>query len=216
MEFLKLNLLPVEYRVKRKELTWILDRRFIWPVILTIVVLFIEVFMYYGTYESKQELERQLVDVNAKIESKKPIITKIRTMEKQLKEIEQKNLALQSIQVSKKRWIVIYENLSSVITPNTWFTKFAQNIKAKEQTASKFDPNQMTLTGQTHQFSEVAEYMVDLENFDSIDDVKLLGIKTVKVKNESVFEYNVLIKFNPYIGLDLPKKEQTVTLGAAK
>ena len=136
-------------------------------------------------------------------------------MEKQLAEIEQKNLALQSIQVSKKRWIVIYENLSSVITPNTWFTKFAQDIKAAPGAATENDPNKMTLTGQTHQFSEVAEYMVDLENFDSIDKVSLKEIKTVRNNNsENVFEYTVLIEFNPYIGLDLPNKEHIVKLEA--
>ncbi len=214
MQLLHLNLLPVEYRVRRKELSWILSSRVIWPVLLLGLGIIFGIFFYYATYDKIKELESQLNQINSQIESKKPIIQKIRTMEQQLKEIEQKNLALQSIQVSKKRWIVIYENLSSVITPNTWFTKFAQDVKKK--TGNELDPNVMTLTGQTHQFAEVAEYMVDLENFDSIDKVKLKGIKTVKSNNEDVFEFSVVIDFNPYIGLDLPSKEQTVSVEEAQ
>ncbi len=196
---IQLNLLPLEFRVRKKDITWILDRRVIWPIMLLSVALFVGIYLFFGTSEQINTINTTLNKVNAEIDARKPVIQKIRLIEKQLGEIEKKNKALQTIQVSKKRWIIIYENLNTAISPNMWFKKFEQKTKI----GNEVDPNKMTLTGITHQFSEVAEYMVDLESFDSIDKVILKSIKTMNLSDGgSAFEFIINIDFNKYIGLD--------------
>ena len=114
----EINLLPVEDRKMKVDLSWIVDRRVVWPTIALLVAL-VSVFMFQ-TYiaETTQSLQSQLDSTRAEVEKQRPILDKITALDSKLQVIAQKNNGLKSIQVSKKRWVILFENISSMMPPN--------------------------------------------------------------------------------------------------
>ena len=47
-----INLLPGEHRKQQKDLTWLTDRRVVWPTVIFIVSVFAALFVYAYTLES--------------------------------------------------------------------------------------------------------------------------------------------------------------------
>ncbi|HSQ42770.1 MAG TPA: PilN domain-containing protein, partial [Fibrobacteraceae bacterium] len=149
MKLLSINLLPAEYRKSKTDLSWIMDKRVIWPTILLLITSLSFLFIYLHMRDNIATLNEQLFVVNAEIQREKPLLDKIHELDEKLGIIAQKNKALKSIQVSKKRWVILFENISSVLPPNMWLTTLNQN-----------GDNSLELKGTTYDFSEVAEYMV--------------------------------------------------------
>ena len=46
-----INLLPGEHRKKQKDLTWLTDRRVVWPTVFFIVSIFAALFIYAYTLQ---------------------------------------------------------------------------------------------------------------------------------------------------------------------
>ena len=98
--------------------------------------------------------------------------------------------ALKSIQVSKKRWVILFENVSSVLPPNMWLTSISQ-----------LGENELEMKGATFDFSEVAEYMVKLEKQVSVDKVSLVTITTTKVDGEEAYNFTIKVVLKQDLGL---------------
>ena len=122
----EINLLPAEYRKVKNDLSWILDRRIIWPIVALLVVLVLIFLLMVHMQDVTSQLENQLQSTLAEVEKEKPLLNKITELDNKLSVIAQKNNALKSIQVSKKRWVILFENLSSIIPPNMWLTNLNQ------------------------------------------------------------------------------------------
>ena len=117
------------------------------------------------------------------MEKEKPLLNKIADLNAKLNVIAQKTAALKSIQVSKKRWVILFENISSMLPPNMWLVSLNQ-----------VSPLEMELQGMTYDFSEVAEYMVKLEKQVSIGSVTLVSISTTKSQTGDADVYNFTIR----------------------
>ena len=87
----EINLLPVEDRKMKVDLSWIVDRRVVWPTIALLVAL-VSVFMFQ-TYiaETTQSLQSQLDSTRAEVEKQRPILDKITALDSKLQVIAQKN-----------------------------------------------------------------------------------------------------------------------------
>jgi type IV pilus assembly protein PilN len=184
-----INLLPGEHRKKQKDLTWLTDRRVVWPTVIFIVSIFAALFVYAYTLESISSLEAELQSVRAAVERERPLLKKISELEKNQSIINTKINALKSIQISKKRWVVLFENISSVLPPNMWLLSLSQ--------VSEFN---LEMKGTTFDFSEVAEYMVKLEKQMSVEKVSLVSISTTKVDGDEAYSFTLKVELKKDLG----------------
>ena len=184
-----INLLPGEHRKKQKDLTWLTDRRVVWPTVFFIVSIFAALFIYAYTLEKISSKEAELQSVRSAVERERPLLKKISELEKNQSIINTKINALKSIQISKKRWVVLFENISSVLPPNMWLTSVSQ--------VSEFN---LEMKGTTFDFSEVAEYMVKLEKQVSVKKVSLVTISTTKVDGDEAYSFTLKVELNRDLG----------------
>ncbi|MBQ5610616.1 MAG: PilN domain-containing protein [Fibrobacteraceae bacterium] len=192
---IEINLLPAEFRRQKKDFSWILDRRVVWPVVATIVFVFCIFLLFAYMNDSRQTLQNALASTKAEIEKEKPLLDKIKELDGKIAIITQKRNALKSIQVSKKRWVILFENISAILPPNMWLT-------ALQQTSAY----EMELRGTTYDFSEVAEYMVKLEKQVSIASVTLVTITNTKVEGEDAYTFTMKAKIREDLGLEESKE----------
>ena len=161
---ISINLLPPEFRKKQKDFTWVTDRRVIWPTVAAVVAIVAVLMLQAFVAETIGSLSSELSRVQEEVERERPLLSKISDLEQKKGVVTTKINALKSIQVSKKRWVVLFENISSVLPPNMWITSINQ--------LGEFD---MEMRGVTLDFPEVAEYMVKLEKQVSVQSVSLDG-----------------------------------------
>lgn len=187
----EINLLPPEYRKVKRDLSWVFDRRIVWPMV-ALLVLLVGLFMaLLQMNDTISTLEIKIKSTQAEVEKEKPLLQKIGELDKKLLAIAQKNTALKSIQVSKKRWVILFENISSVLPPNMWLVNLNQ-----------LSANEMELKGFTYDFSEVAEYMVKLEKQVSISAVSLITIATTKTGGEDSYSFTIKASIKKDLGLE--------------
>lgn len=186
---ISINLLPVEFRKKQKDFSWVTDRRTIWPTVALIVAVVCVVMIYSFITETTTALNDELTRVKAEVERERPLLKKISDLEQKQGIVNTKINALKSIQVSKKRWVVLFENISSVLPPNMWLMSINQ--------MGEFD---LEMKGSTYDFSEVAEYMVKLEKQPSVQNVSLVTIATTKVDGEEAYSFTIRVVLNKDIG----------------
>jgi type IV pilus assembly protein PilN len=184
-----INLLPGEHRKKQKDLTWLTDRRVVWPTVFFIVSIFAALFIYAYTLQELSSKEAELQSVRAAVERERPLLKKISELEKNQSIINTKINALKSIQISKKRWVVLFENISSVLPPNMWLMSVSQ--------VSEFN---LEMKGTTFDFSEVAEYMVKLEKQVSVEKVSLVSISTTKVDGDEAYSFTLKVELKKDLG----------------
>ena len=184
-----INLLPGEHRKQQKDLTWLTDRRVVWPTVFFILAIFVALFTYAYTLQELSSKEAELQSVRAAVERERPLLKKISELEKNQSIINTKINALKSIQISKKRWVVLFENISSVLPPNMWLMSLSQ--------VSEFN---LEMKGTTFDFSEVAEYMVKLEKQVSVEKVSLVSISTTKVDGDEAYSFTLKVELKKDLG----------------
>ncbi|MBP5440917.1 type IV pilus assembly protein PilN [Fibrobacter sp. UWB16] len=184
-----INLLPGEHRKQQKDLTWLTDRRVVWPTVFFILAIFVALFTYAYTLQELSSKEAELQSVRAAVERERPLLKKISELEKNQSIINTKINALKSIQISKKRWVVLFENISSVLPPNMWLLSVSQ--------VSEFN---LEMKGTTFDFSEVAEYMVKLEKQVSVQKVSLVSISTTKVDGDEAYSFTLKVELKKDLG----------------
>ncbi|WP_290763724.1 PilN domain-containing protein [Fibrobacter sp. UBA4297] len=184
-----INLLPGEHRKQQKDLTWLTDRRVVWPTVFFILAVFVVLFVYAYTIEEVSSKTAELESVRSAVERERPLLRKISELEKHQSIINTKINALKSIQISKKRWVVLFENISSVLPPNMWLMSVSQ--------VSEFN---LEMKGTTFDFSEVAEYMVKLEKQMSVEKVSLVSISTTKVDGDEAYSFTLKVELKRDLG----------------
>ena len=177
---ISINLLPREYRKPVKDFSWITDRRVVWPTIAIIAVIVSVVMLFSFVEETLSSLAQEVERVEAEVQREHPLLAKITDLEQKQGVINTKINALKSIQVSKKRWVILFENVSSVLPPNMWLTSLNQ-----------LSDNDLEMRGTTFDFSEVAEYMVKLEKQVSVEKVSLVNISTSRVDGEEAYVFTI-------------------------
>ena len=187
---ISINLLPPEYRKKQKDFTWVTDRRIIWPTVASLVAIVAIVMLQGYVNETINGLSQELTRVQEEVERERPLLSKISDLEQKQGVINTKINALKSIQVSKKRWVILFENISSVLPPNMWITSINQ--------MGEFD---LEMRGVTYDFSEVAEYMVKLEKQVSIQSVSLVTISTSKQEGKEAYNFTIKVILKQDLGL---------------
>lgn len=186
---ISINLLPPEYRKKKKDFSWVTDRRVVWPTLLVVVAAVCVSSLFTFIDDTVSSLQNEVQRVKGEVERERPLLTKISDLEQKQGVVNTKINALKSIQVNKKRWIVLFENISSVLPPNMWVTSISQ--------MGEYD---LEMKGVTFDFSEVAEYMVKLEKQVSVQTVSLVTISTTKVDGEEAYNFTIKVVLDRNLG----------------
>ncbi len=188
---LEINLLPEEHRQTRTDLTWLVDKRIYIPTFALLLVIFGSFLYYLNIRDQLTSLEETVVKISSEIERERPLLAKIKELDDKLAIIAEKNKALKSIQVSRKRWVILFENLSSVLPPNMWIVSLTQT-----------GPESLELKGITYDFSEVAEYMVSLERQISLTGITLVSITNQMQGTEKAYSFTFKCNINPNLGME--------------
>lgn len=191
-KLIAINLLPGELRSGRMNFTWLSDRRVIYP---TLSIILVSVVCLFFWMHIKEEIARRNVIIEklrTEVEQNRPLLEQVKQLEQQLSVIAQKNKALKSIQVSKKRWVILFENISSILPANMWLNAVLQESEAM-----------LEIRGVTYDFSEIADYMVKLEEQVSFTSVSLVSITTMKAEGgDNAFSFTLKCAINTQLGLE--------------
>jgi type IV pilus assembly protein PilN len=189
-KLMEINLLPGEYRLSKLNLSWILDARVIWATFALILVALVLSLLYYHVIETTNELKSAVAQTKQAIERERPLLDKIAELEKKQKVIKEKSDALRSIQVSRKRWVLMFEDFSTSLPPGTWISGIIQEADV------------MNISCATWNFPEVALYMLKLEQTQSVTEVSLTNISAVKNNGEDAYNFSLKVRFNPNLGME--------------
>lgn len=192
-DFIHVNLLPIEYRVVKKDYSYLLDMRILVPSTALIAVLAayaIGQSFFRANLESKKE---SLEQVKREIGENAYVADRIRELETLRDEKTAKNNSLKSISVSKRKWVRILEGINKSLPLNMW----VETIKQAEA-----NDNEMELRGRTYVFPEIAEYMLEMEKNEYFSKVFLNSIELQKDQNRSSFLFTIRINLNPNVGID--------------
>ncbi|MDR2732665.1 MAG: PilN domain-containing protein [Fibromonadaceae bacterium] len=190
IKLVEINLLPSEYRQTKLNLSWLFDARVIWSTFALILVALILFLLYFNVTETTGDLKKAVEQTKQAIEKERPLLARIQELEQKQKVIKEKSDALRSIQVSRKRWVILFEDLSTALPPGTWITGITQNV------------NIMDINCSTWNFPEVALYMLKLEQKESVTEVSLTTISAVKIDGEDSYNFTLKVGFNPNLGLE--------------
>lgn len=168
---IEVNLLPIEFRVVRKDYSYLADRRVVWGSVALLVAVF-AAWMHFmalvATATAKESSIQDLKDEIARYDTVKTQITQFQELKSQQ---EEKNNSLRSISVSKKRWVRILEDINASLPPHTWL------VSLKEDAAA---PDQIVIVARTYVFQEVAGFMLQLERRPYFDVPRLEVIEQAK------------------------------------
>ena len=192
-DFIHVNLLPIEYRVVRKDYSFLIDMRIL---VSTTALIAVGAAYVIGQSFFRANLENKrgaLEEVQKEIGANAYVGARIKELETLRDEKTAKNNSLKSISVSKRKWVRILEGINKSLPLNMW----VESIKQAEQ-----NDNEMEVRGRTYVFPEIAEYMLELEKNEYFAKVFLNGIELQKDQNRSSFLFTIRINLNPNVGID--------------
>ncbi|HLP43086.1 MAG TPA: PilN domain-containing protein [Fibrobacteria bacterium] len=192
-DFIHVNLLPIEYRVVKKDYSYLLDMRILVPSMALIAMLaayFIGQSFFKANLETKRE---SLEQVKREISENSYVAGRIKELETLRDEKTAKNNSLKSISVSKKKWVRILEGINKSLPLNMW----VETIKQAEA-----NDNEMEVRGRTYVFPEIAEYMLEMEKNEYFSKVLLNSIELQKEAERTSFLFTIRINLNPNVGID--------------
>jgi type IV pilus assembly protein PilN len=187
---IEINLLPTEFRRTKFDLSWLSDMRVVWSTFALILVALIQILIYIYVTDTTHELEKAVEQTRLAVEKERPLLDRIKDLEEKLAVVKRKSDALRSIQVSRKRWVILFEDLSTALPQGTWITGITQTTE------------QMDINCATWNFSEVALYMLRLEQKESVTGVTLTSISAAKVNNDDAYNFSLKVAFNSQLGME--------------
>ncbi len=193
VDFIEVNLLPIEYRVVKKDYSFLLDWRIVVPT-LSLACLAVAYFAGTSFIESTLDNKRSaLKSLESEIAANSYVAEKIKELEKLRDEKNAKNTSLRSISVSKKKWVRIMEGVNKSLPLNMWL----EGVVQSEQKETDMD-----IKGRTFLFPEIAEYMLELEKNEYFAKVSLGSIEWQKESEKASFYFTIKVNLNPMVGID--------------
>ncbi len=211
IEKIEINLLPVEYRVRKRNFN--LSRSIVYPA-LAIVVLGVGAFFYSIYLNDKHaRLTEEIAAIEKEIAANKHVQDEINKLRKEKQITDEKIRALERISVDREKWVRLLEVFSGSLPPYSWL------ITIKDE---RGPPEKVRLEARTYSFPEVAHYMSKLEETEYIKSVTLAGIEQVQGHDRKVYKFNITCDINADVGLrpvlegDEPVKEEGAAASAGK
>lgn len=201
---IEVNLLPMEFRVARKDYSYLTDRRAVWGSMLVLVVAVLGWLHWLTLVATITSREGQIDDLKKEIKKFDTVKVQIKNLEEIKAKQEAKNTSLKSISVSKKRWVRIFEDVNASLPPHTWILSIKEEPEKQDQLA---------IQARTFVFQEVAGFMVQLEKRPFFQAPSLESIEQVKAEgnqNTTAFSFTLHCTLKPAIHTDGPAQGDTV------
>jgi len=185
IERIEINLLPVEYRVHHKKIE--IKREIAYPLIgVGIVALGLSLFTV-GINNSVWILRNQIKIVQGSIEQNRPIQNEINQLRTDNQSIQGKIKALELINVNREKWVKLLEEFSERLPDFTWLVSIKEEVN---------ETPVIHLEGRTYSFPEVANYMSNLKECESILSVDLSQIEQID-DNTKLYRFAISCALNP-------------------
>jgi len=195
---IEVNLLPIEFRVVRKDYSFLTDRRVVWSSVALLVLVVAGWLHFMALVATATAKEANIADLKVEIAKYDTVKTQIQKFQELKTQQEAKNQSLRSISVSKKRWVRILEDLNASLPPHTWL------VSVKEDPASS---DQIVIVARTYVFQEVAGFMLQIERRPFFEAPTLEGIEQVKAEAQastSAFAFTLHCPLSASIHSDEP------------
>jgi Tfp pilus assembly protein PilN len=193
IERIEINLLPVEYRVRKRSFN--LPRSIVYPALALIV--FAVGAGFYTIYlgEKQARLTDEIEAIEKEIAANKQVQTEINELRKRKQITDQKIRALERISVDREKWVRLLEVFSGNLPTYAWL------ISVKE--SGEEQPRNIVVEARTYSFPEVADYMKKLEAAEYIKNVTLMppGIEQIQGSDRKVYKFTITCDINPDVGL---------------
>jgi len=202
-ELIEINLLPVEQRQIKRNYSFLIDHRVIWPTLCLIacgIIYFVASQFFSNTLDNKNA---EITRLENEITQNRSILDQIRQLEATLAERDAKNRSLRSITFNKQLWVRILEGINISLPPNAWLTEIIQRPDSSTT---------MLIRGNTFVFSEVATLMINLEKNDYFDKVNLDQIEIAPIANQArdAFQFTLNCQLNLSLGAANPLTSPTL------
>lgn len=192
---IEVNLLPIEYRVVRKDYSYLTDRRVVWSSLALLVAVVGGWLHFMALVATMTAKEAHIADLKDEISRYDTVKTQITQFQELKTQQEAKNTSLRSISVSKKRWVRILEDVNASLPAHTWL------ISVKEDPSK---PDEVVIVSRTFVFQEVAGFMLQLEKRPFFEAPTLEGIEQMKVdaQGATAFAFTLHCPLSPSIHSD--------------
>jgi Tfp pilus assembly protein PilN len=211
IEKIEINLLPVEYRVRKRSFN--LPRSIVYPVVAFIVIAAGAGFYTIYLNEKQARLTEEIAAIEKEIAANKHVQDEINKLRKEKQVTDQKIRALERISVDREKWVRLLEVFSGNLPSYAWL------ISLRDE---RGPPEKVQVEARTYSFPEVAQYMSKLEEAEYIKSVTLTGIEQIQGHDRKVYKFNLICEINADVGLrpviegDEPAKETGAAAPAGK
>lgn len=170
---IEVNLLPIEFRVVRKDYSFLTDRRAVWSTLALLVAIVLGWLHFMALVATTTAKESSIAELKTEIAKYDTVKTQIQQFQELKTQQEAKNQSLRSISVSKKRWVRILEDINASLPPHTWIVSMKEDPTA---------PDKIILVARTYVFQEVAGFMLQIERRPFFEAPTLEGIEQIKAE----------------------------------
>jgi len=190
IERIEINLLPVEYRVRKKSLN--LPRSIVYPALAFVVLAAGAGFYTIYLNEKQARLTEEIAEIEKEIEANKHVQEEINKLRQEKQVTDQKIRALERISVDREKWVRLLEVFSGSLPTYSWL------ISVKDD---RGPPEKVQVEARTYSFPEVAHYMSKLEEAEYIKSVTLSGIEQIQGHDRKVYKFNLDCEINAEVGM---------------
>jgi len=190
IERIEINLLPVEYRARKRNLN--LPRSIVYPLLIMLVLGACAGFYTIHLSDKQAQLTEEKEAIEKEINANKHVQAEINKLRQEKQVTDQKIRALERISVDREKWVRLLEILSGNLPPYAWL------VSIKED---KGPPAKLLLEARTYSFPEVAHYMSKLEEADYIKSVELNGIEEIQGPDRKAYRFTMTCEINIDVGM---------------
>jgi len=190
IEKIEINLLPVEYRVRKRNLN--LPRSIVYPVVALVALAAGAGFYTVYLTEKQARLTEEIATIEKEIAANKHVQEEINKLRQEKQVTDQKIRALERISVDREKWVRLLEVFSGSLPTYAWL------ISIRDE---RGPPEKVHVEARTYSFPEVAHYMSKLEEAEYIKSVTLSGIEQVQGHDRKVYKFNITCDINADVGL---------------
>jgi len=189
MERIEINLLPAEYRIRKRSVD--VPRSLVYPIFGIIVFLCAAGLYTLYLRDKETKLKDDIASLEAEIKANAHIQAEMNKLREEKKITEEKIKALMLISVNREKWVRLLEVLSGKLPSYTWLMSVKEGAD-----------NQLSVEARTYSFPEVAHYMTRLEEHEYISKVDLVGIEQVAgPEGRKVYRFSINCAVNKDAGL---------------
>ena len=184
VERIQVNLIPIEYRVRSKQLA--VSRAVFYPALGAIIIAILMFIVTTSVDRQITDLHSQIAATDAQILQNKSIQEEITQIKQADLQIQQKIGALERISIDRGKWVRLLETIATKVPGYSWLISIDEMSK---------DSNTIKIEGKTFSFPDVASYMSDISGSPAVQSVDLLTIEQIDnadKNSETVYAFKLI------------------------